>query len=129
MEEECMKRTDGCRDRLRSGSRRRGAGCAGSPGSGAGPARMIAGGSGLGRFWSACSGVWICRSGVWHAPWCDLDGDDRAGERVYSADDIERRAVWHGRAAGKRVKRIREYARIWGDRGFVMLDDLKKGTG
>ena len=34
-----------------------------------------------------------------------------------------------GRAAGKRVKRIREYARIWGDRGFVMLDDLKKGTG
>ena len=34
-----------------------------------------------------------------------------------------------GRSAGKRVKRIREYARIWGDRGFVMLDDLKKGTG
>lgn len=34
-----------------------------------------------------------------------------------------------GRAAQKRVKRIKEYARIWGDNGFVMMDELKETTG
>ena len=34
-----------------------------------------------------------------------------------------------GRAAGSRVRRLREYAGLWGEKGFIMLQDLKNGTG
>ena len=34
-----------------------------------------------------------------------------------------------GRAAAKRVRRIREYAGIWGNQGFVMTEDLRRRTG
>ena len=34
-----------------------------------------------------------------------------------------------GRAAAKRVRRIREYAGIWGNQGFVMMEDLRRRTG
>lgn len=34
-----------------------------------------------------------------------------------------------GRAAGNRVRRLREYAGLWGEKGFIMLQDLKNGTG
>lgn len=34
-----------------------------------------------------------------------------------------------GRAADRRVKRIDTYAGLWGEEGFVMLEDLKRKTG
>ena len=34
-----------------------------------------------------------------------------------------------GRAAGSRVRRLKEYANVWGENGFIMLKDLKNGTG
>lgn len=34
-----------------------------------------------------------------------------------------------GRSAGQRAKRLREYAAVWGENGFVMLEDLKNATG
>lgn len=34
-----------------------------------------------------------------------------------------------GRAAGNRVRRLKEYAGVWGESSFIMLNDLKNSTG
>lgn len=99
------------------------------PGQWSGPARMIAGGSGLVVFGALVLGFGFAGLGfgMLHGA---ISTATIVLESVFIPLTILSGVLFGmGRAAGKRVKRIREYARIWGDRGFVMLDDLKKGTG
>ena len=99
------------------------------PGQWSGPARMIAGGSGLVVFGALVLGFGFAGLGfgMLHGA---ISTATIVLESVFIPLTILSGVLFGmGRAAGKRVKRIREYARIWGDRGFVMLDDLKKGPG
>ena len=99
------------------------------PGQWSGPARMIAGGSGLVVFGALVLGFGFAGLGfgMLHGA---ISTATIVLESVFIPLTILSGVLFGmGRAAGKRVKRIREYARIWGDRGFVMLDDLKKGNG
>lgn len=99
------------------------------PGQWSGPARMIAGGSGLVVFGALVLGFGFAGLGfgMLHGA---ISTATIVLESVFIPLTILSGVLFGmGRSAGKRVKRIREYARIWGDRGFVMLDDLKKGTG
>ena len=99
------------------------------PGQWSGPARMIAGGSGLVVFGALVLGFGFVGLGfgMLHGA---ISTATIVLESVFIPLTILSGVLFGmGRAAGKRVKRIREYARIWGDRGFVMLDDLKKGNG
>lgn len=99
------------------------------PGCYRGPVSAIIGGGGLVIFGALCLGVGLAGIGF-----STIHG-------VFSTATIILESVFipltilsgvllgTGRAAQKRVRRIKEYAHIWGDSGFVMLDELKKSTG
>lgn len=99
------------------------------PGRWSGPICMFTGGSGLAIFGALCLGFGFAGIGYGMTHGI-LSTATIVLESVFIPLTILSGVLFGaGKTAKKRVKRIEAYAHIWGDNGFVMLDELKKGTG